>query len=249
MNQCLFHCIAEVEIHPEFATEVDANTTALLTCVASGSPLPSIIWRRNGSTLHNISDAYIFETRITSHQLTFVKSVLEICGNSGDEFSCTADNVIANDTFSFDLFLNKDGKHSVYTSFYFNIIYTMISLLFTFPEPYPATVVLHPAEATTVIGGDTSVLTCVAYGVPIPSLTWHRDGIPLNTSSARVMETVVVERGKKIPAFMSILELCKVVNSNGSTYSCVAKNVNSSDMYETELTVISTQGRQKIFCS
>ena len=104
--------LAEVEIYPEFATEVDTSTTALLTCVASGSPLPSITWRRNGSTLHNISDAYIFETRITSRQFTFVKSVLEICGNSSNEFSCTADNMIENDTFSFDVYLNEDGKHS-----------------------------------------------------------------------------------------------------------------------------------------
>ena len=234
--------IAEVEIHPEFATEVDTNTSALFTCVASGSPLPSVTWRRNGSTLYNISDAYIFETRITSHQFTFVKSVLEICGNSSDEFSCTANNMIENDTFSFHVFLNEDGKHCVCNI----IIHAMTSLLFTFPEPYPATVVLHPAEATTVIGGDTSVLTCVAYGVPIPSLTWHRDGIPLNTSLARVMEKVVVETEKRIPALMSILELCEVVNSNESTYSCVAENVNGSDVVNTEITVSSTQGSRKL---
>ena len=115
-------------------------------------------------------------------------------------------------------------------------------LLFEFPEPFPATVVLHPAETTTVIGGDTSVLTCVAYGVPLPSLVWLSDGIPLNTSSAKVMETVVVEREKRVPAFMSVLELCKTVNSNESTYSCFAENVNGSDVFNTEVTVISTQG-------
>ena len=102
--------------------------------------------------------------------------------------------------------------------------------------------VLHPADTTTVIGGVTSVFTCVAYGVPIPSLTWLRGGIPLNISSARVMETVVVEREKRIPMFMSVLELCKTVNSNESTYSCVAENVNVSDMFSTEIMVISTQG-------
>ena len=115
------HYIAEVEIHPEFATEVDTNTTALLTCVASGSPLPSVTWRRNGSALHNISDAYIFETRITSHQFTFVKSVLEICSNGSNEFSCTADNRIENSTFSFDVFLNEDGKHCVCSTDHFNM--------------------------------------------------------------------------------------------------------------------------------
>jgi len=118
------------------------------------------------------------------------------------------------------------------------------SLLFCipFPEPFPARVVFHPAETTTVIGGVTSVLTCVAYGVPIPSLTWLSGGIPLNISSARVMETVVVERGKRIPVFVSVLELCKVVNSNESTYSCLAENVNGRDMFNTELAVISTEG-------
>ena len=104
--------------------------------------------------------------------------------------------------------------------------------------------VLHPAETTTVIGGVTSVLTCVAYGVPTPSLTWLSDGIPLNVSSARVMETVVVEREKRIPAFVSVLELCKTVNSNESTYSCLAENANGSDMFNTELAVISTEGIQ-----
>lgn len=125
---CMFYYVAEVEILPEFATEVDANTTALLTCVASGSPLPSIIWTRNGSALHNISDAYIFETRITLHQFTFVKSVLEICSNSSNEFSCTADNEIENDTFSFNVFLNENGKYCMCSTFCFNI-FTMISLL------------------------------------------------------------------------------------------------------------------------
>jgi len=139
--------IAEVEIHPEFATEVDTNTSALFTCVASGSPLPSVTWRRNGSTLHNISDAYIFETRITSHQFTFVKSVLEICGNSSDEFSCTADNMIENDTFSFHVFLNEDGKYCVCNI----IIHAMTSLLFTFPEPYPTSRLLPGAVIWNIV--------------------------------------------------------------------------------------------------
>ena len=80
------------------------NTTASLTCVAYGLPFPSITWNKNGTAVSNSSLTSIYEETKSENGVSFVRSVLEICGSDltdSGEYSCTADNGITSDSSNF----------------------------------------------------------------------------------------------------------------------------------------------------
>ena len=96
-----------IVIGPDNAT-VDAGNTVLLTCVALAQDKLSIEWIREGNEtiLSNSTRITIYEEFIYEGDLTFLKSILEIC--SADEadsglHSCLADDGVSNDTAVFQL--------------------------------------------------------------------------------------------------------------------------------------------------
>ena len=106
-----FAIIGEIVIHPETVDDVVAGTSALLACVASGYPLPSVIWSAVGETV-NETETSIYTEVLTEGGLTFIKSVLEICGvgkNSVTNYQCTAESSASNDTFHFELLVATLG--------------------------------------------------------------------------------------------------------------------------------------------
>lgn len=109
-----FSFLAQITLHPEDTHVVYAGDTAIFTCVASGKPLPSIAWKRNDVELNNNdSQIIITEQFVTEEGITLVKSYLEICSAApGDaaRYSCTAENEIAMDTFSFNVTVKTEGR-------------------------------------------------------------------------------------------------------------------------------------------
>jgi len=98
-------------VHPEAANDVTAGTSALLVCVASGYPLPSITWSAIGETI-NETEISIYTEILMQGGLTFIKSVLEICSvekNSVTSYQCTAESSASNDTFQFELLVATLG--------------------------------------------------------------------------------------------------------------------------------------------
>ena len=100
-------------IAPE-PVEVDAGNTVLFTCVAYGDSTPNIRWdRQDGSTLVNDSRITIYDELVAEGDVTFVKSIVEICSvdvADAGEYSCFTWNDLGNDTATFDLSVVEDGK-------------------------------------------------------------------------------------------------------------------------------------------
>lgn len=98
-------------------TQVDAGSTASLTCVAYGEPIvPSITWSKNGGNLNNDSRITTSEAIVSEAGVRFVKSTLEICntdGSDSDQYTCFASRGTTGDRYVFQLTVNtKKGQYN-----------------------------------------------------------------------------------------------------------------------------------------
>jgi len=100
---------AEIVIHPELQTEVEADSTVVLTCAAVGRPLPLIHWTRNGTTLVD-NTTVMYQKLVTEGGITFVRSFLQTCATNSNNFSCIANNTVSIGEFNFGFDLNLGGE-------------------------------------------------------------------------------------------------------------------------------------------
>ena len=95
----------QIVVSPENIS-VGVNDTLVLACVAYGDPIPSVGWSRGGQRLINDSRSQvtIYENHVTVRELSFSKTILEICSfeapDSG-QYSCDASNQASNASISF----------------------------------------------------------------------------------------------------------------------------------------------------
>lgn len=102
---------ARVVLNPQ-SGEVIAGGSAVVVCMAHGIPVPTITWVKSSTILTNDSRVIIQETELIENGMTFVRSILKICSASesdGGQYSCIADNVIGNDSFSFEVTITVEG--------------------------------------------------------------------------------------------------------------------------------------------
>lgn len=91
---------------------VIANEGLTLTCVAFGSPVPSISWFRNGnqSVDSETENALVTESLIEQSNVTFVESILQICPvEAGDEgeYGCQATNANGMQSVAFQVVVTQ----------------------------------------------------------------------------------------------------------------------------------------------
>jgi len=101
-----FSAPAQLVMHPNQTTALDAGNAVNFTCMAYGIPNPSISWKKGDTLLSNDSRVTIFADLLTEDEMTFVYSVLELCSaeeRDAGQYSCFADNTLGNDTASFVL--------------------------------------------------------------------------------------------------------------------------------------------------
>lgn len=82
-------------------------------------------------------------------------------------------------------------------------------------------------------------LACVAYGSPLPEITWFRDGVyevDNQTANALVHESIVEQ--SETFFVQSILELCPVESTDAGEYSCFANNTNGTHTVVFQLMVL-----------
>ena len=89
------------------------------------------------------------------------------------------------------------------------------------------------------------VLTCVAYGVPPPSLNWSRNGSLLrsNDSHITIYSNTVTDSASGVIFAKSIMKLCRSELADVGTYSCLASNGIRDDSFTFELSVESLEGK------
>ena len=102
-------------------TTVTLGNDLTVTCLGYGSPPPTITWRKGGRQLTNESDSEtnIYNSLPTESGVILSRSVLEIYNiNLVDEgeYSCSAANVLGNDSIRFEVFVNAQRKSVNYCS-------------------------------------------------------------------------------------------------------------------------------------
>lgn len=87
----------------------------------------------------------------------------------------------------------------------------------------PAEIVIRPPNVTVEIG-EGLTLACVAFGSPLPQITWYIDGFLLHNGSSNVLIYESLLQQGNLSFTQSILELCPVTLENAGEFSCRASN-------------------------
>ena len=196
-------------------TEVNTDDTILLTCVGYSHPVGTIIWSRDSVDLMNGTRTIIYEEEFTENGFTFVSSTLQICNAESSDagfYTCTVDNGITEASSNFNL--------------------TVIS---------QAPVIVLAPNDTIVTAGFSVALTCAAYGIPVPEISWsRRDLIGVNlledTNTTNITSESFEEGG--VTFISSTLFLCSSEVLSTAELSCTAANNISS---ETEYFTVSVE--------
>lgn len=187
-------------------SEVNVADTILLTCVGYSHPLGTIIWSRNNIYLMNGTRTVIYEEEFTENGFTFVSSTLQICSAESSDaglYTCKVDNGITEASSNFSL--------------------TVISQV--------PVIALAPND-TIVTAGFSVALTCAAYGIPVPEISWSRrdlTGLALleDTNATNITSESFVEGG--VTFVYSTLVLCSSEVLSTAELSCTATNSIGSD--------------------
>jgi len=187
---------ADIVVHPEAATEFKGGSTVLLTCAASGLPLPSLSWTQHSTELNNGSGFIIHQRLVTEVGISFITSILEVCSANASTYTCSA-------------------YHHNGGDFFTSVIEIQAEELLR--------LVLHPESNVEFDDGHTTLYFCVSFGFPLPSISWFQNGAMLaNTSHISISESLVTVGG--VTFVKSSLEVCSIDESNGTLYLCVADN-------------------------
>ena len=95
---------------------IAAGSMGMFVCVASGYPVPSLTWNKDGTSLRdgtplsNGSRSTIYEELVVANRKTFVQSILVICSLEQDDaaqYNCSASNSVSSASASFNLTVNR----------------------------------------------------------------------------------------------------------------------------------------------
>ena len=89
--------------------------------------------------------------------------------------------------------------------------------------------------------GTSSVLTCLAYGDPLPTIAWTRDGGDLTNSTRITIFDEVVSEGTAT-FVKSTLQICSANESDTGHYTCLATGETSTDAASFVLQVFAREG-------
>jgi len=104
----------------------------------------------------------------------------------------------------------------------------------------PSHIVIQPGQSIHLPAGSSSlVFYCVAYGVPLPSITWRNSTAGLVNDSVTTVYSELVNEGGVL-VLKSRLEICKVGAS--SNYTCFGENYLGSEAAITELIADTSRG-------
>ena len=83
----------------------------------------------------------------------------------------------------------------------------------------PAAIAVFPEDSSVYVG-DSIILSCVAYGLPLPTITWLKGGESLVNVTLRDSELVTPH----VTFTRSTLQLCAVQLPDSTQYTCQATN-------------------------
>ena len=99
---------------------------------------------------------------------------------------------------------------------------------------------ISPKPTVTVSEGSSAVVMCTATGVPAPSFSWLRDGVPLSDDGVTLVITSSTDDSMSLLSVTSTLNATSVMReSTFATITCTASNgVNAISSDSTQLIVM-----------
>ena len=210
-----------VVIRPPDSSTATETQTARFTCAAYGAPTPTISWvQAKGGLSAKLDDENsgykVYTQTLVVNDVEFAISVLEICGvtmDTADTYTCSASNGVSG-----------IGVADSSASF---------SLVVTASTKQPAALVMKASDVSADYGSSVEAV-CVAYGNPIPTITWDRPSCPTCTDNlllgagSTTITNQIVNYGD-VAFAKSTLYLCGVEKIDTGMFRCTAANGVSGD--------------------
>ncbi|RWS27565.1 Down syndrome cell adhesion molecule-like protein Dscam2, partial [Leptotrombidium deliense] len=132
---------------------VEPSSSVSMRCIATGAPLPQIVWRLDDNQIPNAVRFRVGDYVTTSSQVVSYMNISSAQVVDGGEYKCIASNEVASAVYS--------GRLNVVG---------------------PPTVRPLSAPNITVVSGNQVVLRCPVIGYPLNSLKWEHNGhtLPIN---------------------------------------------------------------------
>ena len=81
---------------------------------------------------------------------------------------------------------------------------------------------IAPEETNVIAAGTTNIFTCVAMGIPNPTITWWKDGAQVLTEDNISINVTILEI-EGVVFVQSNLQICKIGDESTGEYQCVAE--------------------------
>lgn len=92
------------------------------------------------------------------------------------------------------------------------------------------------SNSTSLIEGQTALISCIGWGPPSIEITWAYDEqMIMNSASFSISQVDVIQSERLFKH--SVLQICSVEMANAGAYSCIVSNVNNSVNSSTQLAV------------
>lgn len=157
-------------VEPVEPVTVVQGSLVTLTCEARGVPPPTLTWIKDGQLL-SLHRNLLLDGKETRLQLP------DVAPSDAGLYSCVASNQAGSSTKSFNLTVLGNPTTTLK---YESVVNEELSqnILISTPEPPKITSSSSPDELTIAVNSPLE-LECSAVGVPPPTLTWLKDGRPL----------------------------------------------------------------------
>uniref|UniRef100_A0A8C1I856 Hemicentin 1 n=1 Tax=Cyprinus carpio TaxID=7962 RepID=A0A8C1I856_CYPCA len=183
------------------------NNILELECYVTGTPTPTITWLKDGVAVRQGEGV-----QIMSNGRRLVISRAQVSDTA--LFHCVATNEAGEQEREFKVsfiikFFFKLQTHFRYSTFMVKFHY-FFNIFLSVP---PTIHSMGPAERSVVLHTSVS-LQCVVSGIPPPSITWLKDGRPVDTTQEIL----------KLESAGRILHIKKARLEDAGKYTCVATN-------------------------
>lgn len=178
-------------ISPLIGKILDQGGTAVMEATFDGFPAPEIVILKNGEPLkeqHNITVTQL-------HNKVRIE-LRDVAGTDAGRYSCSITNSIGNAISTADIVVkSKCAEHVCRLNFSFTHFFII------FAESVFPPVFGHRLQAQVAKRGERVLMDCEVSGVPDPTVTWLKNGQPLNPNEYQVKKsgnnyTLIVENGK-----------------------------------------------------
>ena len=239
----------EIIIAPSNASVIEGNSVFFIcsALTVGNSVPPTINWLSVDNEEFQVIDTNTTRINITVFQSTFIEgdvlvvtSFLEVCGVELEDQGDYACRATIPDSSAFDVtYFNitvvlQSGGRCIYhihaSSGMYTHIYVVQNILTDLAELFistvPPTITIAPSDADAGINS-TVLFTCVAYGDPLPVISWFIDSERLyndTNSSSLIISTETLLINDEYLFVQSILVLCHVTEDDEGLYTCVAEN-------------------------